>query len=796
MAGEDGSIRIDTKIDEAGLDKGLASVTKKLKSGAKGSDAFVGSLAKVGITGAAASLALKKAVDVVDDLTAAYKTQYRAETQLEQAAKNNPYLNDLAVQQLKDYAGQMQQLAGVGDEALLPFMAQLAAAGRTQEQIQEILRVSLDVAASGSMSLDSAVKSLNKTYGGLAGELGETVPELRSLTQEQLRQGGAVKLLSDRYKGMAAEVTKNVGTADQLANAFGDLKEQLGKPFEQGLAPMRGFFTGIVTGWTESLKKLGEYKKAQKDLANNPDNINAQLVVEKKRLSDINKEYSAVAKLSYAESQAYGVTSASIKGQLADLLKKRETQAEIVAGLEAQIRRTDELSRAEQGAAGERAKAEERNAKAADHIAKVNAEREKAVQKIVLQADAEGREADQLEIINAYVASYVAMVGESGGLISANNAAAKELLATIVAMTKEHGTFLSQQATDEEQKKRLKASADELAASMRSALSDVEEVNKSASDRMKDQLAALDDMWQQVIDNEQVTAQEQIDIYREYAEKRKILAEQITDTERLEAEERKRIAKETAEKEHEERYKKQIEILENVNDFATQYQAIMSSLQKLATDRIEAEASVKTAKLQEQYEAGAISAEEYEAKLAEIEKRAAEEKYKIDMWMWSANILSAVSNTALAAIRALTDGGPFMGPLLAAMISAAGGIQLATIVANKPIPPSFATGGIVPGTSYTGDLVASKLNSGEMVWNIAQQKALWDKVQSGDWGGDGSRVQVYNSAANLVKAEPEFTEDGIRIMVRKAVAQDMAEGRFNRSYRTMQNGIRGTRYTN
>ena len=52
--------------------------------------------------------------------------------------------------------------------------------------------------------LDSAMRNLNKTYGGLAGELGETVPELRGLTAEQMKNGAAVKILGERYKGLAS----------------------------------------------------------------------------------------------------------------------------------------------------------------------------------------------------------------------------------------------------------------------------------------------------------------------------------------------------------------------------------------------------------------------------------------------------------------------------------------------------------------------------------------------------------------------------------------------------------------
>ena len=161
------------------------------------------------------------------------------------------------------------------------------------------------------------------------------------------------------------------------------------------------------------------------------------------------------------------------------------------------------------------------------------------------------------------------------------------------------------------------------------------------------------------------------------------------------------------------------------------------------------------------------------------------------MWEWTAQIASALANTALGVTKALELGLP--GLIIGGLIGAAGAVQLATIFGNKPIPPSFATGGIMGGTSYTGDENLALLNSREMILNNGQQRNLFDRINSGNLGS--TNVQVYNSAANDVSVKPQVTEDGVKVFIRRTVSKDMADGRYNDSYGAMQNTLRGTRLT-
>ena len=261
---KDKNINIKIKADSKEAESGIDKVLNKLKSfDKKVSKNSIINLAKnlnplTQVLGTVTT-GIKKAVASIKDLNETALVQIKAEKQLETAAKNNPYLNAQSVRQLKNFASELQNIGTIGDEQLLPLMAQLAASGRTQAEIQEIMSAALDVSASGVMSMESAVKNLNKTFSGLSGELGESVPQIKNLTKEQLKNGEAVKVIAEQYKGMAAETAKATGSGQQLSNAIGDLKEQLGMGFATIIAPVQRLFTNLVNKVTEAIKLVNEF---------------------------------------------------------------------------------------------------------------------------------------------------------------------------------------------------------------------------------------------------------------------------------------------------------------------------------------------------------------------------------------------------------------------------------------------------------------------------------------------------------------------------------------------------------
>lgn len=231
-----------------------------------------------------------------------------------------------------------------------------------------------------------------------------------------------------------------------------------------------------------------------------------------------------------------------------------------------------------------------------------------------------------------------------------------------------------------------------------------------------------------------------------------------------------------------------------IKGYADQVVDITNQAANLMLETSKNEATAEQAELETKYRKGEISEEEYNKKVAESKKKAAKEQYKIQMWQWGASILQATANIAQGISMAIAQGG-VAGLITGALVGAAGAVQIASIIASKPTPPSFSTGGIIGGTSTHGDNIAANLNSREMVMNMNQQKALWDFINGGSKGaGGGTNIVIHNSASNLVTAQPQISKDKIELLIDARVNDSLKNGRYTNALNMAQQGAAGDYY--
>jgi len=82
------------------------------------------------------------------------------------------------------------------------------------------------------------------------------------------------------------------------------------------------------------------------------------------------------------------------------------------------------------------------------------------------------------------------------------------------------------------------------------------------------------------------------------------------------------------------------------------------------------------------------------------------------------------------------------GPWAWAAFSVAGLAQVISVISQIHSLSGYATGGIVGGTSYSGDKVLARVNSGEMILNPTQQANLFAMLNTGGMGGGEVKFRI------------------------------------------------------
>ncbi|MBQ3799441.1 MAG: hypothetical protein II837_04005 [Treponema sp.] len=940
--------KVSVKID--GDSKGAEQAIKKVKDQlgkladsktAKGLSTL--SLGFSGITQMAGTArdALQKVAAAVNECTEAYRVQANAEIRLEQAARNNPYLDSSSVTNLKNFASEIQSMTTYGDEELLPFMAQLAAAGRTEEQVMDIMKASVDLAASGTMSLDSAVKALNGTYQGNVGTLGKQIAGVKSLTKEQLANGEAVKLVAENYKGMAEETARATGAAKQLKIAWGDFKEHLGSGFEAIIAPINRGITGILTsvnntisGLKEAIRQEKIYKQIQMGnssgldssqtkvardtagvkktaaaawLAENRNDVVdtfAQLSVDdegnqthvttpwgfwanqNEMWKDLNAIAAAMRKEKKARTDAENLwvkrgeqLPVAFQKYLDALVGYNESMDEWNNAVAAHSNKLKEEQEAEQKRLAEEWSSEvtEAVAKARSRVSAVDSMRElekeagrdwseaeyakrlddayyeaykalleqssdaarmkneSAVMAFSEEAKKAARNASKYsdktttstgssgttekerdiiaEAVKAYADAENELIGkrnltggyEAGGRDS-NEFLYNSLYKILENLVKENPNAIQisasgnlQTDTGDQRLLDLLEKFNGLASNMRGY--EKEDSNNEIKEALLQQLLEvqnqeeekLSDILKKRKSELESYAKDVAGMYAEESEERQNvetvtaaamadLDKQITEAKRAESRERIKIALEEAQA-----------MTAAVQSYVDKSAQLINYLSDLSIKAADAEKASKMADLEEQYENGIIAETDYVEKQKEIEKEAADQKYKAELWQWGSNLAQMAVSGAQAVLSALSTQPIYAGIAMAGLVGAMTAAQMGVAIANKPKAPSFAEGGIVPGSSWTGDNVQANVNSGEMILTRAQQADLWKRLNSGQsgWGS----VAVNNYMGKDASIRTRRNERGLTIDVLDAhINRQMAMGGYDSGFAGHDMSSKGVRY--
>lgn len=225
---------------------GVDAAHRRTKSSAQGLTAGlrggVGSLFKVAAGAAAAYVSMNQLVALGRSSLQEYQGQIRANERLAQLMGNVRGTTLAQIEAVKSYASELQKVTTIGDDVSISGASQLATFRLQAKSIQALMPAMTDLMAGTygvKVNQDNAIQSANllgKVFTGQVGAL-RRVGISFTKAQEQVMKMGTeeqkvatlVKVLDQNYGGLAKRLARTPeGKIVQLANAWGDVREELG----------------------------------------------------------------------------------------------------------------------------------------------------------------------------------------------------------------------------------------------------------------------------------------------------------------------------------------------------------------------------------------------------------------------------------------------------------------------------------------------------------------------------------------------------------------------------------------
>jgi hypothetical protein len=239
-------LKLQIKADVAEAISNLKKFDRQTQETGKGNQSLGKTFAAMRDVMQGPIAAAKMVGDVLGDLAKvggelymAFAEDELATVRLNAALDNASQISVGAGDRFTEFAESLKQVSIYGDDVTKTQIAELAAMGKSEDQIKELITAAADLASATGVDLDTAVKQLNATLNGNAGILGRQNGAVKALTVEQLKNGDAIKVVGEQYKGFAQKVADSAfGEVKQFNEAWGDVSETIGGIIASNFKPM------------------------------------------------------------------------------------------------------------------------------------------------------------------------------------------------------------------------------------------------------------------------------------------------------------------------------------------------------------------------------------------------------------------------------------------------------------------------------------------------------------------------------------------------------------------------------
>ncbi|APT75063.1 hypothetical protein LN42_00625 [Marinitoga sp. 1137] len=133
---------------------------------------------------------------------------------------------------LQNLGNELQKNIGVGNEYVENLASVGLSVGITSDKIENATKASILLSKALGVDANTLMRGFAQTMEGQVGVLGRYIPQLRNLTQEQLKSGEAIDLIIEQFGSLEDTLKNTTGSAlDKLKASIGDVGEVIGSHF-------------------------------------------------------------------------------------------------------------------------------------------------------------------------------------------------------------------------------------------------------------------------------------------------------------------------------------------------------------------------------------------------------------------------------------------------------------------------------------------------------------------------------------------------------------------------------------
>ena len=269
MSTDLGEAILTLKTDSSELTTGLASGEDSARSYSEASETEADkaqksweesfNLTKIAMTALSVE-GFKKLIEVAGEMVDAFAEDEAAELKFNAALASSGDLVPHNVTNMNNLVTSFSTLTGTTKESAEGMLTLLAATGRTDDQMRDMLTAADDLSNATGMDLNTALTQLDATFSGNIGRLGRLTPALKDLTDEQLKNGVAVQTIIEQYQGMD-KVLANSAEVEikNYKNAWHEAFAALGAGINENLKPLREDLTNVAHAISDNDSGLNKF---------------------------------------------------------------------------------------------------------------------------------------------------------------------------------------------------------------------------------------------------------------------------------------------------------------------------------------------------------------------------------------------------------------------------------------------------------------------------------------------------------------------------------------------------------